>query len=117
ASFDAMDRVLFDHPRGYRLSELVFPPPAFTDTERAAAERRLWQMDVAVEAVVAANHAICALLGRLGIVPDALLGHSSGEYSAMRAAGMVDEEHNDERVVELNDQHSRASGAGDLPIE
>ena len=117
AAFDAMDRVLFDHPRGYRLSELVFPPPAFRDADRIAADRRLWQMDVAVEAVVAANQAIATLLGRLGIVPDAILGHSSGEYSAMRAAGMVDEAHNDERVVELNDQHGRASGAGELPIE
>ncbi|HEV3215448.1 MAG TPA: beta-ketoacyl synthase N-terminal-like domain-containing protein [Vicinamibacterales bacterium] len=117
ACFDAMDRVLFNHPRGYRLSELVFPPPPFTEAERAAAERRLWQMDVAVEAVVAANQAICTLLKRLGIVPDAVLGHSSGEYSAMRAAGMVDEVHNDQRVVELNDQHGKAAGSGDLPIE
>jgi acyl transferase domain-containing protein/phosphopantetheinyl transferase len=115
--FDAMDRVLFDHPRGYRLSELVFPPPWFSEADRAAAERRLWQMDVAVEAVVVANQAICTLLDRLGIVPDAVLGHSSGEYSAMRAAGMVDEEHNAERVVELNDHHGKAAGAGDLPVE
>jgi malonyl CoA-acyl carrier protein transacylase/phosphopantetheinyl transferase len=117
ASFDAMDRVLYDHPRGFRLSEVVFPPPAFTQAERAAAEERLWRMDVAVEAVVVANQAVCSLLGQLGIVPHAVVGHSSGEYSALRAAGMVDDEHNDERIVELNDRHGKAAGAGDLPIE
>ena len=54
ACFDAMDRVLFSHSRGYRLSEFVFPPPAFSDSERTAAERRLFQMDIAIEAVVVA---------------------------------------------------------------
>jgi acyl transferase domain-containing protein/phosphopantetheinyl transferase len=118
ACFDSMDRVLFSHPRGYRLSEFVFPPPAFSDTERSAAEHRLRQMDVAVEAVVAANQAIYTLLTQLGIVPDALLGHSSGEYSAMRAAGMFDAELYDARVVELNDQqYGRTAGSNDRPAE
>jgi acyl transferase domain-containing protein/phosphopantetheinyl transferase (holo-ACP synthase) len=102
--FDEMDRVLYDHPRGYRLSDVVFPPPAFSEEARAAAERRLLQMDLAVEAVAVANKAMFGLLTRFGITPDAMLGHSSGEYSAMRAAGMFDEANYDRRVVELNDQ-------------
>ena len=117
ACFDAMDRVLFSHSRGYRLSEFVFPPPAFNEAERIAAERRLFQMDIAIEAVVVANHAISTLLKRLGIIPDALLGHSSGEYSAIRAAGMVDDRYDEERIVELNNQHGKAAAAGGLPIE
>jgi len=116
-SFDAMDRVLFNHPRGYRLSEFVFPPPAFSEGEHAAAERRLWQMDAAVESVIAANQALYTLLGHLGIRPDAILGHSSGEFAAMRAAGMLDEDHYDQRIVELNDEHGRAAGAGELPSD
>ncbi|MEO7273439.1 MAG: beta-ketoacyl synthase N-terminal-like domain-containing protein, partial [Vicinamibacterales bacterium] len=115
ACFDAMDRVLFEHPRGFRLSERVFPPPPFTDAERQAAEQALWQMDVAVEAVVTANAAMSTLLGTLGIVPDAMLGHSSGDYSAIRAAGMVDEARNDQRIVELNDQHRGAEDTGEMP--
>ena len=117
ACFDAMDRVLYGHPRGYRLSDLVFPPPAFSAAQRQEAERRLWQMDVAVEAVVTANHALYTLLRSLGVTPAAVLGHSCGEYSAMRAAGMVDEDHHGERIVELNARHARAAGGGDLPVE
>ena len=115
--FDAMDRVLFNHPRGYRLSEFVFPPPAFSDADRAAAERRLWQMDVAVESVIAANQAIYVLLKQLGIKPDVILGHSSGEFAAMRAAGMLDEANYDRRIVELNDEHGRAAVSGELPSD
>jgi hypothetical protein len=105
--------VLFDHPRGYRLSEIVFPPPAFSEAGRAAAERRFRQMDVAVEAVVAANQAIFTP-GQLGIVPDAVLGTARARARRC-AAGMVDEVHNDQRVVELNDQHGQAEMAGDPP--
>lgn len=116
--FDAMDRVLFHHPRGYLLSEVVFPPPSFSEAARTAAERRLLQMDLAVEAVAVANRAMYTLLSRLGIVPDAVVGHSSGEYSAMRAAGMFDESHYDEQVVELNDQqYGRSSAASEVPGE
>jgi acyl transferase domain-containing protein/phosphopantetheinyl transferase len=113
--FDEMDRVQFDHPRGYRVSELVFPPPAFNDVDLAAAERRLMQMDVAVESVTAANRAIYLLLQELGIVPDVILGHSTGEYGAMRVAGMLDEANYDQRIVELNDNHGRAASASELP--
>src|SRR5207248_5472890 len=49
--------------------------------------------------------------------PDALLGHSSGEYSSIRAAGMVDESRNAERIVALNDQHGVATVTGELPVE
>src|SRR5262245_33665842 len=113
--FDAMDRVQFNHPRGYSVSELVFPPPAFNDDDRAAAEQRLTQMDVAVESVTAANRAIYLLLQELGIVPDVILGHSTGEYGAMRVAGMLDEANYDQRIVELNDNHGRAASASELP--
>lgn len=117
ACFDEMDRVLFDHPRGYRLSEVIFPPPAFTDADRVAAEKRLGQMDLAVESVTTANHAITHLLAQLGIVPDVVLGHSSGEFSAMRAAGMFDEDEKgfDARIVSLNDDHRRHADSGALP--
>lgn len=113
--FDIMDRVLFDHPRGYRLSEVVFPPPAFTDAERVAAEKRLGQMDLAIESVTTANHAITRLLAQLGIVPDVVLGHSSGEFSAMRAAGMFDEGGVDARIVSLNDDHRQRAESGAVP--
>jgi acyl transferase domain-containing protein/phosphopantetheinyl transferase len=90
AAVDEMDRVFWDHPRGYRLSDLLFPPSLLPADARAALEARLWQIDGAVEAVLTANQALWSLLQRLGLRPDAIVGHSTGEYSAMRAAGVLD---------------------------
>ncbi len=117
AAFDAMESVLSNQSRGHAVSDFVFPPPSFSDGERRAAEQRLWRMDVAIEAVSAANQGIYALLTQLGIRPDAMLGHSSGEYSAMRATGMLDEARYAEKVVEMNDLYERAEAAGDVPNE
>src|SRR5205085_2349475 len=112
--FDEMDRAFADHPRGYVLSDLVFPRPAFSDAERST-ERLLWQMDVAVEAVHTANRAMHVLLSDLGLHPDALLGHSTGEYSALRAAGALDEREYDARVSELNRLYVDATAVGRVP--
>jgi len=117
AAFDAMDRVLSKQARGYVLSDFVFPPPAFTAAERTAAEKRLWQMDIAIEAVIAANQALYGVLRELGITPDVILGHSSGECSAMRATGMLDETHYDEWVVEMNEIYERTIASGNLPVQ
>jgi acyl transferase domain-containing protein len=88
--FDAMDEVFADHPRNWVPSELIFPRPSFSAEERVAAEAQLWQMEGALEAVVTATRALSTVLSRLEIRPDALVGHSTGEYAAMHAAGMMD---------------------------
>ncbi|HET7035096.1 MAG TPA: beta-ketoacyl synthase N-terminal-like domain-containing protein [Thermomicrobiaceae bacterium] len=90
ACFERTDRIYQDHPRGYVLSDVAFPRPSFNAAERAQAEQRLMQMDNAIEAVLTANGAMLLLLRRLGLRPDAYLGHSTGEYSAMIAAGVLD---------------------------
>ena len=73
ACFDEMDALFAHHARGYLPSDFVFPQPAFSDAERKAAEDGLWQMDIAVEALMTANHALHTLLTGLGIRPDAML--------------------------------------------
>jgi acyl transferase domain-containing protein/phosphopantetheinyl transferase len=88
-AFDRSDRLYRDHPRGYVTSDWVYPRPAFSDEERGAAEGRLMQMDIAVEAVLTANQAMHGLLERIGLRPDACVGHSTGEYSAAYAAGVL----------------------------
>ncbi len=79
--FDFMNEAFAN--RGYRLSDSVFPPPG------VAAEARLFSMDVGAEAVFCGNQAIHALLTHLGITPDAVVGHSTGEHSALLASGIV----------------------------
>ena len=96
--FDRIDRLYADHPRGFVLSDWVFPRPAFSDGERRAAEARLMELDLAVESVLSANAAVHAVVGRLVPRVDALLGHSTGEHSAAMAAGALDLD-TDERLA------------------
>jgi acyl transferase domain-containing protein len=86
--FDLMDRAFHDHRRGLLPSQAIFPPPGTTDGDGG----RLWEMSSAIEAVFGANQAMLALLTQLGIRPDAVVGHSTGEYSALLAAGVVEVE-------------------------
>lgn len=103
ACFDRSDRFYVDHPRGYVLSDVVFPRPTFSADERAWADAQLMRMDGAVEAVLTANQAMLALIGRLKLRPDAIVGHSTGEYSAMYAAGIL--------ALETDEQLARFSRA------
>src|SRR5262249_3311764 len=73
------------------LSRHVFPPPAFTPEEERAQQQALTQTNVAQPAIGAANVALSSLLGRLGLRPELVAGHSYGEYVALCAAGVFDE--------------------------
>ncbi len=87
--FDFADRAYLDHPRGYLPSELLVPPPLFSSSER------LWSMDLGTEAVLSANGAMFRLLGNLGVQPDMMVGHSTGEHTALASA----------EAVQLEDEH------------
>jgi acyl transferase domain-containing protein/phosphopantetheinyl transferase len=116
--FDRIDRLYADHPRGYRLSDWVFPRPAFSDEERQRAEERLMQLDVAVESVLTANGAMHALLRRLLGEPDATVGHSTGEHSAAIATGALDVD-SDDRLVQfcegLHNSYTDAASRHSIP--
>src|SRR5207245_8218612 len=90
-----------------------------SDRERSEAEKRLWEMEGAFEAVLTASWALFTLLARLDIRPDALVGHSTGEYTAMRAAGMIelpDEERIARFAAEMNRfYYQKLAGGGDVP--
>ena len=79
---------LYDDDPGDRPSAIVFPPPNGLDADL---EVRLeaWLNDVAVgsESVFIACQALVELLSNVGVQPDAMVGHSSGENSALIAAG------------------------------
>ena len=86
-AFDRIDRIFAGHPRGYVPSDFIFPAPGQTGELDVA--QQLWEIDGAVEAVLTGNAAIHALLRKLGVQPDAMVGHSTGEYSALLASGMI----------------------------
>ena len=82
-----------DHPRNYLPSQIIFPPNA---QARADAEKKIWEMDGAVDAVSTANRALFKIMTALRIRPDAILGHSSGELVALEASeGVILEEEQD----------------------
>jgi acyl transferase domain-containing protein/phosphopantetheinyl transferase len=65
------------------LSRLLFPLP----DEKEAAQRKLLQLEGAVASVILVERALLGLLDRLEIRADAFVGHSSGEFAALWAAG------------------------------
>ncbi|WP_169975805.1 type I polyketide synthase [Tautonia rosea] len=52
----------------------------------------LWETSTAVHVVLAAQWALYQILIRLGLSPDALCGHSSGEFPALVASGAIPED-------------------------
>ncbi len=79
--FDLTSRAF--ESRGASLARVVFPQPA----SAKQVEPELYEMDTAVAAVTAAARGLWRLLGQFGVGADAVLGHSSGEYAALLAAG------------------------------
>jgi acyl transferase domain-containing protein/phosphopantetheinyl transferase len=88
--FDLVDRAF--HEEGVRplMSRVLFPPPhqAVAPGEDYRNEP-LWRMDVGVQSVTTANRAMFRLLEKLRVTPDAMLGHSSGEFAALEASGAI----------------------------
>ncbi len=72
------------------LAAVVFPPPAFTDSDRAAQERRLTAAEWAPPALAVTSLVLLDILRAVGIRPDAVAGHSLGELVALHAAGVFD---------------------------
>jgi acyl transferase domain-containing protein len=84
-TFDLMDRAYENHPRDYLPSDVIFPPPLGSPSQE-----RLYNMDSGAETVFCANQALYALIENLGIRPDAMVGHSTGEHSALLASRVVE---------------------------
>ncbi len=119
AWFDLMDRAFQDHQRKYLPSQYIFPlPGAGSQGQDEAEAARLWQMDAAVEAVFTASQALVTLLSRLEIRPDAVVGHSSGEYSALLASGALQVESGEQliqHIRDLNGVYEEASARNEIP--
>lgn len=76
----------------HRISDAIYPLPVFDTTERASNEERLRRTEVAQPALGAIEWGMANLLGRFGIRPDAVCGHSYGELVALAVAGVINQE-------------------------
>src|SRR5579862_1690256 len=92
--FDLMDRAYENHARNYLPSDVIFPPPFGSPSQE-----RLYNMDSGAETVFCANQAMYALIENLGIRADAMVGHSTGEHSALLASHVV-QVGNDEELIQ-----------------
>lgn len=73
-----------------RLSDFVFPPPAFDKETEKAQQAALTATNIAQPALGALELGMLRLLGALGVAADVTAGHSYGEYAALHAAGVFD---------------------------
>ncbi len=68
---------------------VLFPAPtALGEATAKALEARLYEMDVAAESVFAASMALLAVVDAVDLKPDLMLGHSTGENTALTASGV-----------------------------
>lgn len=116
-AFDRWDSV-FVGVRETLPSQVVFPPPTgLTPEQRKTLEADLYGLELGSEAMFFANQALFELLADFAITPDLVLGHSSGEHSAMLAAGVLDlGEREDLRahILRLNQIYQHMDAAGDV---
>ena len=80
---------VWDRAADLGLHRTVFPPPVFSDEERAEQRRRLTDTRRAQPAIGCTSLSMLALLQALGLEPDCTGGHSFGELVALHAAGVL----------------------------
>jgi len=116
--FDFWPGLYPDLPGSTR-TDIVFPPQNDLSAQRRKElETRLHDMDVGSEAVFIAGQAIFGLLGSFGVTPDVMVGHSSGESSALAASGAIvadDFASLAGFIRELNQVYNRVLSQGKIP--
>jgi acyl transferase domain-containing protein len=111
--FDLMDRAYENHPRDYLPSDVIFPPPLGSPSQD-----RLYNMDSGAETVFCANQAMYALIENLGIRADAMVGHSTGEHSALLASRVVevaDDEELIRHILGVYEVFDKLNSTSDIP--
>lgn len=107
--FDTSDRIALEHGDAVPPSEYLFGRPDTADGE-------LWSATTAVNVVLSAQWALYQVLTRLGLRPDAVAGHSSGELLALASAGVLDADRHLERQLGVLGTIFRGlESAGDVP--
>lgn len=87
--FDLLDEA-FGQSASTTPSQIIFPAPtSLTSDELAWVQDQLMGMDIGPASVFVASIALYELLQEFGLKPDAMVGHSSGENSALTASKIV----------------------------
>ncbi|MEM9386844.1 MAG: beta-ketoacyl synthase N-terminal-like domain-containing protein [Pseudomonadota bacterium] len=113
--FDFWDGI-FAGQREFSPSSAVFMPPnGVTDENREWLASQLHTLRIGSESMFIANQAIFHLLKACGVTADVMVGHSSGENSALVASGMIRLESKDElrdHIRNLNRMYEPMEAAG-----
>jgi acyl transferase domain-containing protein/phosphopantetheinyl transferase len=116
--FDFLDET-FAGTRENPPSRFIFTPPTgLTNEERRLANEKLFSMDVGSETVFTASMALYDLLSDFGINSDVMVGHSTGESTAIIASGTVrklEREQLQEKIRLLNRISSNLEAADNIP--
>lgn len=109
---------LYDEQPGSGRSDILFPPLSELDGELSRRlEARLFDMDVGSEAIFVASQAMYSLFSALAVEPDVMLGHSTGESSALAASGAMafaDRAQLASFIRELNRVYRQVLDAGEI---
>jgi malonyl CoA-acyl carrier protein transacylase len=109
--FETSDRIALEQGDAVPPSEYLF-----ARASRAAGDAELWSAPTAVNVVLSAQWALFQVLTRLGLRPDAVAGHSSGELLALAAAGVLEtDRHLERQLAELGSIFRGLESAGDVP--
>ena len=84
--FDFLEGTTVPGQRASRMPVLFPPPTTLNNVQRAELDARLFEMDIASESVFAASLALFDVLRAVGLRADAMLGHSTGENTALTAS-------------------------------
>ena len=109
---------LYGDPRGKTRVDIVYPLKGPV-TERFDEKQTalLHSMDIGSEAVFIASQAMNALLDGMGVQPDVMVGHSTGESSALAASGAMAFENFDQLgsyIKRLNKVYRRILSDGEI---
>ncbi|HYR88121.1 MAG TPA: beta-ketoacyl synthase N-terminal-like domain-containing protein [Terriglobia bacterium] len=100
-------------------SQIIFPPPStLEERTRRALEEQLKSLEIGSAAVFVASMAIYEFLVELGVRCDAMVGHSTGEGTALVASGLVrisDELQLQSKLASFNRTYRELIGAGRVP--
>lgn len=101
--FDFLDSTV-GSSRPARPSQVIFPATAnIAPDALAELEAQLYGMELGSESVFIATMALYELVSGMGLRPDAVLGHSTGEYAAMVAAGLLPYAERDDLATYMRD--------------